>query len=86
VSDTKEKREEITEEEKRLLEDEKIKAARETRMLERQEILVAWAKKPANFIAIVLLFIFFLMIAFSVLFRPPTNLQPQPRSISTNTR
>jgi hypothetical protein len=75
-----------TKEEKKRLEDERLKQEREARILERQEILVAWAKKPANFIAIILLFIFFLMIAFSVLFRPPTNLQPMPRSMNTNTR
>lgn len=74
------------EEEKNHLEDEGIKREREARMLERQEILIAWAKKPANLVAIILLFIFFLMIAFSVLFRPPTNLQPKQKGMNTNTR
>jgi serine/threonine-protein kinase len=49
-------------------------ALRMQRIIEREKIIHNWAKQPVNFVAIILLIIFLLMIVISYILRPPAEM------------
>ena len=77
---------ELTSEEQELLERQRRDEARMERVLYRQEIIRNWASQRVNFIAIILLVFFMLVIVFSYLLRPPTPIPIHPPQTSPNTK
>lgn len=79
---------ELTKEEQELFDRDQRDKARTERVLYRQQIIKDWASNRINFIAIILLFFFAVLIIFSYLLRPPTPVPTlkQPQSTNTNTK